>query len=508
MSRLAKLVFQRVIVVAFFILLQLAVLLATVLWLSEYRRWIQVVSTVLSILTIVYLLYDRTNSSYKIAWIILILAFPVAGICLYFTFGGRRLNLRTRQGMHQAEDMVRENLWQENLISDNLKNLSDPAAASAAYLYNVSGYPVYDNTETEYFPLGDLLYPKMLEELQKAEKYIFLEYFIMGKGVMWDGILKILKEKAQQGLDVRVLYDDFGCITTLPSGYDKYLRKLGIQAKVFNPFVPVLSGRLNNRDHRKLMIIDGKVGFTGGVNLADEYINKLERFGYWKDSAVRMEGPAARSFANIFLAFWKARYPEEPMDLPALLPEPAPQPTDCLVQPFADSPADRETVAKNVYLDLIAQAQRRLYICTPYLILDNDLLSALRLAAKRGVDVRIYTPGTPDKPTIYFLTRSYFANLLQAGVRIYSYTPGFLHAKTWLCDDRVAAVGTVNLDYRSLYLHFECSALLYGGRVLEDIRADLAGIERESKRLGLEDCRTGFLGTMCSAVLRLLAPLC
>ena len=221
-----------------------------------------------------------------------------------------------------------------------------------------------------------------------------------------------------------------------------------------------------------------------------------------------MEGPAARSFANIFLAFWKARYPEEPMDLPELLPEPAPQPTDCLVQPFADSPADRETVAKNVYLDLIAQAQRRLYICTPYLILDNDLLSALRLAAKRGVDVRIYTPGTPDKPTIYFLTRSYFANLLQAGVRIYSYTPGFLHAKTWLCDDRVAAVGTVNLDYRSLYLHFECSALLYGGRVLEDIRADLAGIERESKRLGLEDCRTGFLGTMCSAVLRLLAPLC
>ena len=242
--------------------------------------------------------------------------------------------------------------------------------------------------------------------------------------------------------------------------------------------------------------------------MADEYINKIVRFGYWKDSGVRLDGPGAASLANIFLTFWKAKYPDEDLDAGCDLPAAVPVETDCLVQPFADTPVDREAVAKNVYLELINQAQKRLYICTPYLILDNDLLSCLRLAAKRGVDVRIYTPGVPDKPTIYQLTRSYFPHLLRAGVKIYSYTPGFLHAKTWLVDDRIAAVGTVNLDYRSLYLHFENSVLLYGGAVLDDVRRDLAEIEKESAAVTLADCRTGFFGTLYSAVLRLVAPLC
>ena len=250
------------------------------------------------------------------------------------------------------------------------------------------------------------------------------------------------------------------------------------------------------------------MGYVHGVNLADEYINKVTRFGHWKDSGVRLDGPGAASLANIFLTFWKAKYPDEDLDAGCDLPAAVPVETDCLVQPFADTPVDREAVAKNVYLELINQAQKRLYICTPYLILDNDLLSCLRLAAKRGVDVRIYTPGVPDKPTIYQLTRSYFPHLLQAGVKIYSYTPGFLHAKTWLVDDRIAAVGTVNLDYRSLYLHFENSVLLYGGAVLDDVQRDLAEIEKESAAVTLADCRTGFFGTLYSAVLRLVAPLC
>ena len=318
----------------------------------------------------------------------------------------------------------------------------------------------------------------------------------------------MLRQKAAQGLDVRVVYDDAGCLSLLPRNYDEILRAEGIRAFSFNRFVPLLNLVMNNRDHRKIMVIDGRIAFTGGVNLADEYINKLKRFGYWKDSGVRLEGPAARSFANIFLTFWRAHYPKEELDLKAALPQVDPVETDCLVQPFADSPVDRETVAKNVYLELINQARKRLYICTPYLILDNDLLTALRLAAKRGVDVRIFTPGIPDKPTIYLLTRSYFPSLLRAGVKIYSYTPGFLHAKTWLCDDRIAAVGTVNLDYRSLYLHFECSALIYGGKVLEDIRADMESIQKESAPVALKDCRTGFLGTLHSSILRLVAPLC
>ncbi len=252
------------------------------------------------------------------------------------------------------------------------------------------------------------------------------------------------------------------------------------------------------------------MGYVHGVNLADEYINKVTRFGHWKDSGVRLEGPAARSYANVFLTFWRAHFPNETSDYDKLLPQVAPvAPTGgTLVQPFADSPVDREVVAKNVYLEFINQALHSLRICTPYLILDNDLLTCLSLAAKRGVDVRIYTPGVPDKKTIYQLSRSYFPHLLKAGVKIYSYTPGFLHAKTWLIDDRAAAVGTVNLDYRSLYLHFENSTVLYGGEVLSDIRRDLDGIESVSRRLGPDDCRNGFLGSMLSACLRLVAPLC
>ena len=507
--RILSLVFSRLVVTGVLLLAQLVWFFILFSRLSEYATWINGAGIALSaIMCLALIRQDSTVPEFKISWMILFAVMPVQGGLLYLLWGDKRPALRLRHRLERAEAVLAPLRTADPAAQQKLAARDPRAAETARYVRDFAPAPVFDGTAVRYYESGEAMFPDLLAALESAEHSIYVESFIIGMGEMWGRIHEILRRKAAAGVDVRVIYDDAGCLSLLPHNYAETLRAEGIRAFSFNPFVPVFNLVMNNRDHRKITVVDARIAFTGGVNLADEYINKLERFGYWKDSAVRMEGPAARSFANIFLAFWKARYPEEPMDLPELLPEPAPRPTDCLVQPFADSPADRETVAKNVYLDLIAQAQRRLYICTPYLILDNDLLSALRLAAKRGVDVRIYTPGTPDKPTIYFLTRSYFANLLQAGVRIYSYTPGFLHAKTWLCDDRVAAVGTVNLDYRSLYLHFECSALLYGGRVLEDIRADLAGIERESKRLGLEDCRTGFLGTMCSAVLRLLAPLC
>ena len=507
--RILSLVFSRLVVTGVLLLAQLVWFFILFSRLSEYATWINGAGIALSVIMCLALIrQDSTVPEFKISWMILFAVMPVQGGLLYLLWGDKRPALPLRHRLERAEAVLAPLRTADPAAQQKLAARDPRAAETARYVRDFAPAPVFDGTAVRYYESGEAMFPDLLAALESAEHSIYVESFIIGMGEMWGRIHEILRRKAAEGVDVRVIYDDAGCLSLLPHNYADTLRAEGIRAFSFNPFVPVFNLVMNNRDHRKITVVDARIAFTGGVNLADEYINKLERFGYWKDSAVRLEGPAARSFANIFLTFWKARYPEEPMDLPALLPEPAPQPTDCLVQPFADSPADRETVAKNVYLDLIAQAQRRLYICTPYLILDNDLLTALRLAAKRGVDVRIYTPGTPDKPTIYFLTRSYFANLLQAGVRIYSYTPGFLHAKTWLCDDRVAAVGTVNLDYRSLYLHFECSALLYGGRVLEDIRADLAGIERESKRLGLEDCRTGFLGTMRSAVLRLLAPLC
>lgn len=509
LRRVLNLVFSRLVVTAVLLVLQVVWLFALFYRLADYARWFNAAGLTLSIIMCLALIrQDSTVPEFKISWMILFAVMPVQGGLLYLLWGNKRPMLGLRRRQERAEQAMTDTRREDPAAVARLRAADPRAALTARYLQDYAPAPLYGGTAVRYYPDGQTMLADMLPALQSAERSIFVESFIIGMGEMWGQIHEILRRKAAAGLDVRVIYDDAGCLSLLPHNYAELLRAEGIRAFSFNRCVPVLNLVMNNRDHRKIMVIDGKIGFTGGVNLADEYINRLVRFGYWKDSGVRLEGPGAGALANIFLTFWKAQYPEEDIDIDRDLPAAAPVPTDCLVQPFADTPVDREAVAKNVYLELINQAQRRLQICTPYLILDNDLLACLRLAAKRGVDVRIYTPGVPDKPTIYQLTRSYFPHLLRAGVRIFSYTPGFLHAKTWLVDDRIAAVGTVNLDYRSLYLHFENSVLIYGGAVLDDVRRDLAEIERESAEVKLADCRTGFFGTMYSAVLRLVAPLC
>ena len=509
LRRVLNLVFSRLVVTAVLLVLQVVWLFALFYRLADYARWFNAAGLTLSIIMCLALIrQDSTVPEFKISWMILFAVMPVQGGLLYLLWGNKRPALGLRRRQERAEQAMADTRREDPAAAARLRAADPRAALTARYLQDYAPAPLYGGTAVRYYPDGQTMLADMLPALQSAEHSIFVESFIIGMGEMWGQIHEILRRKAAAGLDVRVIYDDAGCLSLLPHNYAELLRAEGIRAFSFNRCVPVLNLVLNNRDHRKIMVIDGKIGFTGGVNLADEYINRMVRFGYWKDSGVRLEGSGAGALANIFLTFWKAQYPEEDIDIDRDLPAAAPVPTDCLVQPFADSPVDREAVAKNVYLELINQAQRRLQICTPYLILDNDLLACLRLAAKRGVDVRIYTPGVPDKPTIYQLTRSYFPHLLRAGVRIFSYTPGFLHAKTWLVDDRIAAVGTVNLDYRSLYLHFENSVLIYGGAVLDDVRRDLAEIEKESAEVKLADCRTGFFGTMYSAVLRLVAPLC
>ena len=508
-KKIGKVLFHRVVLVALFILLQVAVMVVTMVWLSEYRQWVNVLLTTLSIVTTIYLMYDQTNSSYKIAWIIAILAFPVAGVCIYLTFGGRRLSRLVRQRMQVADDIIRENLWQERITQEALQNVSDPAAVTAAFLHNVSGFPVYDNTETEYFSLGDAAYPRMLEELRKAEHYIFLEYFIIGQGEMWDGILEILKEKAAQGVDVRVMYDDFGCITTLPSYYERQLELWGIRAKVFNPFLPVLSGRLNNRDHRKLMIIDGKVGFTGGVNLADEYINRRERFGHWKDSAICLRGEGVWAMTVMFLSMWDSQTSEKE-DLSAFRPEYPYRLAggEGFVQPFCDSPLDEEDIAENLLLTMFQKAVRSIYIMTPYLILDDKMTGALLTAAKSGIDVRIITPHMPDKWYVHAVSRAHYENLTKAGVRIYEYTPGFIHSKIYLVDERYAVAGTVNLDFRSLYLHFENAVYLFEATCTAAIAEDFQKTFPECEEITWRKCRnTNLWQRLTRAALRLFSPL-
>ena len=502
---LVQIIFGRTGIIIVSLIVQILFLFAAFYKLEGFLPYFWGGNTLLSAAVVLFLFGNDDNPTIKLTWFFILAVLPVFGLILYVyikTDLGHRLMIRRYNDiLSQTEHFApSESACSKEELPEELQSL-------ASYL-NSCGFPCYQNTQAQYFPLSDDAFEVMCDELQKAEHFIFLEYFIVREGYMWGRILEILKEKVNAGVEVRVLYDGTCAVALLPYSYPEKLEKLGIACKMFAPLRPFVSTHYNYRDHRKIMVIDGQIAFTGGVNLADEYINKIVRFGYWKDSGVRLDGPGAASLANIFLTFWKAKYPDEDLDAGCDLPAAVPVETDCLVQPFADTPVDREAVAKNVYLELINQAQKRLYICTPYLILDNDLLSCLRLAAKRGVDVRIYTPGVPDKPTIYQLTRSYFPHLLRAGVKIYSYTPGFLHAKTWLVDDRIAAVGTVNLDYRSLYLHFENSVLLYGGAVLDDVRRDLAEIEKESAAVTLADCRTGFFGTLYSAVLRLVAPLC
>ena len=509
LRRVLNLVFSRIVVTGVLLLLQAFWLFALFYRLADYAKWFGGVGVAMSIIMCLALIrQDSTVPEFKISWMILFSVMPVQGGILYLLWGNKRPALGLRHRLERAEDAMAPARKDDPDAMAALQRQDPRAALTARYLHDYGPMPVCGGTAAKYYPDGQSMFADMLPALQGAQHSIYVESFIIGMGEMWGQIHEILRRKAAAGLDVRVIYDDAGCLSLLPHNYAEMMRADGIRAFSFNRCVPMLNLVMNNRDHRKIMVIDGQIAFTGGVNLADEYINKIVRFGYWKDSGVRLDGPGAASLANIFLTFWKAKYPDEDLDAGCDLPAAVPVETDCLVQPFADSPVGREAVAKNVYLELINQAQKRLYICTPYLILDNDLLSCLRLAAKRGVDVRIYTPGVPDKPTIYQLTRSYFPHLLRAGVKIYSYTPGFLHAKTWLVDDRIAAVGTVNLDYRSLYLHFENSVLLYGGAVLDDVRRDLAEIEKESAAVTLADCRTGFFGTLYSAVLRLVAPLC
>ncbi len=509
MKKIFGFLFQRVTTVALSILLQLALMVSMVQWLSEYRQWIRVFLTVLSLASVIYILYDRTNSSYKIAWIILILLFPVAGICIYLAFGGRRLSRPVRLRMQKMQDAVRDNLWQEAVTYEALKEVSDPAAATAQLLYNVSGYPVYDNTETEYFSLGDHVYPRMLAELKKAEKYIFLEYFIIEPGEMWNGILEILKEKAAQGVDVRVMYDDFGCIEKLPGNYHKQLRSFGIKTKVFNPFIPVLSGRLNNRNHRKLMIVDGKVGFTGGINLADEYINRVERFGHWKDSAILLRGEGVWAMTVMFLSMWDSQTGEKE-EISAFRPEYPYRLAggEGFVQPFSDTPLDEEDIAEATLLSLFQRAVRSIYIMTPYLILDDKITNALLTAAKAGLDVRIITPHVPDKWYVHAVSRAHYELLTEAGVRVYEYSPGFIHSKIYLVDDRYAVAGTVNLDFRSLYLHFENAAFLFDTACVGEISEDFQKTFPVCEEMTWRKCRkTALPERLVAAVLRMLSPL-
>ena len=510
---LRKVLLSRAVLISLALIAQMIVLAFGVFLLNEYFRLFYVVSMMISIVAVLWIINNQSNPAYKIAWIIPILLFPIFGGLFYLFFGGNRLSEKVREGMWDIEEKTKELLKNDATVVSEVRAKNDDAANQAFYIEKYSRFPLYRNECTEYFPSGEAKYERLCQELRKAERYIFLEYFIISEGVMWGSVLEILEQKTKEGVDVRLIYDDAGCMGSLPMNYHKKLEKTGIKCCVFNPVKPVLTLRHNNRDHRKIAVIDGKVAFTGGVNLADEYINLYEKYGHWKDSAILLRGEAVFSFVVMFLTLWGyLRGVTEDIDSFRPLSGKPESREGCTgsgyIQPYADSPMDGEMLGETIYFNLINKAKRYVYITTPYLIVSNEMVVALSVAAKAGVDVRIMTPYHPDKPLVHAVTRSYYKILINSGVKIYEYLPGFVHSKTFVVDDEYATVGTINMDYRSFYFHFECGVFLYAADCIAAMKDDFENTLPSCKSIGSEDFEGGrWYKALFRSVLRVFAPL-
>lgn len=508
--RLLKNLFSRVVLFSVAILLQLVVLVVVIWKFSNYFALFYGLCALLSLVAVLLIINAKSNPAYKIAWIVPIMLFPIFGGLFYLMFGANKSSKKNKRKMEIIGYKTNEALEQDSQVTTDLELESRVAANQTRYIREYSFCPVYDRTTSEYLTPGEVKFERMLEELQKAERYIFLEYFIIEEGIMWNAILKILQQKAQEGVDVRVIYDDMGCLLKLPPRYDRKLESMGIKCQIFNRFRPVLSLRHNNRDHRKIVVIDGHTAITGGINLADEYINAVNRYGHWKDASILIHGDAVWNLTVMFLSLWEwmSGHDEDYEQFKAL-PEHTSQFTaDGYVQPFTDSPFDDESVGVSVYLNMIAQAEHYIYINTPYLILDNELTTALCLAAKRGIDVRIVTPQTGDKWFVHAVTRSNYEVLAEAGVIIYEYSPGFIHSKTFVVDDQYAVVGTINLDYRSLYLHFECGVWLFKTQSVAEVKQDFLQTLTVCRLITWQDClEVKWYRRITRALLRMFAPL-
>mgnify|MGYP001046862128 CR=1 FL=1 len=508
---LFSIVFGRTALILMLVLIQLIVLVGVATILNDYAVYVYGGFTVLAAVIVIYIINERGNPAFNMTWVLLILIFPAFG-CLFYIWVKSQLGTRyigKRLCMLRLD--TAKYMQQEPRVIEALRE-SKPANANLAhYMQYQLNFPTYRNTQVQYFACGEEKFPVLLEELKKAEKFIFLEYFIVEEGYMWGSVLEILKEKAAAGVEVRFMYDGMCSISLLPPDYPKKIRRFGIQCKMFSPIRPVLSTTQNNRDHRKICVIDGKTGFTGGINLGDEYINRKERFGYWKDTAVMIKGDAVQSLTMLFLQMWNAfALEKDKLDYEKFCLEdvrPLAKEERGIVLPYSDHPLDSEFVGESVYINLINSAQKYIYFFTPYLIIDNEVVTALILAAKRGVDVRIITPGIPDKKMIFLVTQSYYPQLVEGGVQIFQYRPGFVHAKCAVCDDKIATVGTINLDYRSLYLHFENGLFLYNNDTVMDIKKDILDTLEDCNRIMPEMCKKNMFFLLLQGILRIFAPL-
>ena len=490
------------------ILIELFLVFGIILYMSQIAPiiWVTLVFLI-SVATVIAIVNRSMSPESKVTWLIVTFV-PVFGPLLYLMFGERRLS---KKELKQLQELNSIAFHENNGRQLHLQLQETDKSAYGiinALLHMDSNAEVYDHTDSQFFANGEEMWQQMLEDLKRAEKFIFLEYYIVDEGLMWDSILEILEEKASQGVEVKMLYDDIGCMVTLPGDYTVHLRSKGIDAHKFNKVIPRMTVAYNNRDHRKILVIDGQISYTGGINLADEYINRIERFGHWKDSGIRIDGPATQAFTRLFLMNWYINRGEiSDFDQYHLENQTRFGSGLCIPYGSGPKPIYKTKVGKIVYQNLINQAEDFVYITTPYLIIDYDLTEDIKNAAMRGVDVRIVTPHIPDKKLIQLVTRGAYPDLLSAGVRIFEYTPGFIHSKQMIVDDRFAAVGTINLDYRSLVHHYENAVLLYKTESIADIRKDFEEIFEQSQEIFSDTINPTWYQMMIKEVTQLFAPM-
>lgn len=505
---LHKAVFGRFALIVVLLAAQVLVWVLAFVFLGSRYPWFQAAMIILSVLVALSMLNTSQNPTVKITWLALIAVMPVFGGALYLYV---RTDVGHRTLAHRMEELIeetREELPTQDTVMEELKETSPETRQLAAYLDRSGRFPVYKNTNVTYFPTGEAKFQALLVELEQAKHFIFLEYFIIAEGYMWGRVLDILARKVKEGVEVRLLYDGSNELANLPHRYPKEVEALGIQCHIFAPFRPFVSTHYNYRDHRKILVIDGHTAFTGGINLADEYINLKEKYGHWKDCAIMVKGDAVPSFTMMFLQMWNVGE-QEPVYQPYLsAPTCSPTAARGYVLPYGDCPLDDYRAGEMVYFQILNRAERYVHIMTPYLILDGEMETALSFAAQRGVEVKLILPGIPDKTYAYALAKTHYAALLRAGVEIYEYTPGFIHSKMFVSDDCKGVVGTINLDYRSLYHHFECAAYLYDVPALKDMERDFQETLKLCHKITMEDVKNvKFPMKVAGFCLKVVAPL-
>ena len=508
LKKITRVLFGRTAFVIIAILMQFAFFFILINWLYRYSVLIHLLFVLLGMFVVIHIFNEDTNSAFKMAWIIPVLIIPIFGTMIY-VFVNLQLGTKImRSRLASIDKQLHEKAKTSDAVLEKLESELHGERGLASYLHNAGDFPAYYDNDIEFFPLGEFKFEEMKKQLMAAEKFIFMEYFIIEEGIMFNSILSILEEKVKQGVEVRIMYDDMGSLGTLPASYAKQLEKKGIKAVSFNRISPIINTIMNHRDHRKILVIDGKVAFSGGANLADEYINKKVKYGHWMDNIICVRGKAVWSYLVMFLTNWNAlRHEDEDYTVfknSKIVDETS---FDGYIAPYAETPLDQELTGQSVYEDLLNSANEYVYIMTPYLIIDSEMINTLIHTAKKGVDVRIIMPGIADKQIIHDMGTTYYAQLIQGGVKIYEYGPGFVHSKVFISDDTYATVGTINLDYRSLYLHFENGTLLYKSKKILDVKQNFMDTLSKCKEIQIEDTHVNIVKGLFLSIIRIFSPL-